>query len=155
MKIRILLIVCVAAVILFMIAEVRQWIRKPDFISHRQRVLRSFGFGFLLAALGLWINGTTLADPLLLRGRPLTPELRKAALHWLSYWMVTFLTLVPLIPLALLDTRENLRRIRDERRRLKIEATADLEDILQQNEPSDTRPATPNDVNRRGETEGT
>ncbi len=97
--------------------EVRRWRTAdgPDLISPRQRRLRVWGLLFLLLTLGLWLFGTTQPIP---RHGPKTRAEREAALRFVGYWTVTSLCALPLIPLALLDSRENLRRLADERRRL-------------------------------------
>ena len=90
--------------------EVRRWFTPEgrDSISHKQRLLRLWGLFFLLAVLGLWLGGTFLP----------TPHTPKALIGWIEYWMLTVLASLPLIPLALLDRRENLRHLAEARRQL-------------------------------------
>ena len=90
--------------------EVRRWFTPEgrDSLSHTQRLLRLWGLFFLLAVLGLWLGGTFLP----------TPHTPKALIGWIQYWMLTVLASLPLIPLALLDRRENLRHLAEARRQL-------------------------------------
>lgn len=94
--------------------EVRRW-GAGDLISPFQRRIRLFGLFFLLLTLGLWLGGTYLPDP---PRHPKTHSAREIALRYIGYWTVTVLSAVPLLPLALLDARENLRRLAAERREL-------------------------------------
>ena len=105
-------------------------------ISHKQRLLRLWGLFFLLAVLGLWLGGTFLP----------TPHTPKALIGWIEYWMLTVLASLPLIPLALLDRRENLRYLAESSRQLaalretliqKARATRLKEDA----DPPPTKPA--------------
>jgi hypothetical protein len=123
MSVRIILIGIIACVIAYAVYEVRQWIVKPDLISGKQRRIRALGFLFLLLSLGLWLNGTYMQAPPT-HHHNLTRAARIAAINWIGYWGITFLTLVPIIPLALLDARENLRRASKERRSILQEALA-------------------------------
>ena len=77
-------------------------------ITPKQKRLRGWGLFFLLGVLGLWLGGTYLP----------TPHDKKALISWIQYWMLTVLASLPLIPLALLDWRENLRLLAENRRRL-------------------------------------
>lgn len=117
MTLRALLIVALLAVAGYGAWEVRRW-QTPagrELISPRQRRLRSWGLFFLLLTLGLWLGGTALPLP---DHDTKTRAGREAALRFIGYWTVTALAALPLIPLALLDSRENLRRLADERRKL-------------------------------------
>ncbi len=90
--------------------ETRRW-RRPatrDLINARQRTLRGWGLFLLLLTLTLFLVGTFLP----------TPRTKLATLHALIFWTATTLCAVPLIPLALLDARENLRRLMEGRREL-------------------------------------
>lgn len=102
----------------FGIWEVRRWSTPEgrDTLSARQRSLRAWGLFFLLAVLGLWLGGTYLP----------TPHTPKALIGWIEYWMLTTLAALPLIPLALLDWRENVRRLVEARRRLVQETLGSL-----------------------------
>ncbi len=104
--------------------EVRRWYTPAgrDLVSPRQRRLRAWGLFLLLLTLGLWLGGTFLPRPGV-SARPTALE-RQAALRFIGYWTVTVLAALPLIPLALLDARENLRRLRDERKKLFRETLA-------------------------------
>ena len=88
----------------------RRWFTPEgrDSISPRQRLLRLWGLFFLLAVLGLWLGGTFLP----------TPHTPKALIGWIEYWLLTISASLPLIPLALLDRRENLRHLEEARRQL-------------------------------------
>lgn len=128
MILRALLILALLAVSCYGAWEVRRW-RTPDsraLISPRQRRLRIWGLFFLLLTLGLWLGGTRLPTP---KHGARTRAAREAALRYIGYWTVTSLAALPLIPLALLDSRENLRRLSDERRNLLQETLgSDLDD---------------------------
>ncbi len=94
----------------FGVWEVRRWSTPEgrDLISPKQRLLRLWGLFFLLAVLGLWLGGTFLP----------TPHTPKALIGWIQYWLLTVLAALPLIPLALLDRRENLRHLAESSRQL-------------------------------------
>ena len=114
---RALLIVALLAVAGYGTWEVRRW-QTPagrDLVSPRQHRLRGWGLFFLLLTLSLWLGGTTLPLP---SHDTQTRAGREAALRFIGYWTVTALAALPLIPLALLDSRENLRRLAEERRKL-------------------------------------
>jgi hypothetical protein len=102
----------------FGVWEVRRWFTPEgrDLISPKQRLLRLWGLFFLLAVLGLWLGGTFLP----------TPHTPKALIRWIQYWMLTVLASLPLIPLALLDWRENLRRLAASRKKLFQETLGSL-----------------------------
>lgn len=101
----------------------RRWKTSPDasFISPKQYRLRICGLFFILLALGLWLGGTYLPNP---PRHPKSRVDREIALRYIGYWTVTVLAAVPLVPLALLDSRENLLRLAEERRRLIRETLA-------------------------------
>lgn len=90
--------------------ETRRWrsAATRDLISARQRTLRAWGLLFLLLTLTLFLVGTFFP----------TPRTKLATLHALLYWIATTLCALPLIPLALLDARENLRRLLEGRSEL-------------------------------------
>ena len=105
------LMLALAAVAAYGVWEVRRW-GTPlgrETINARQHRLRALGLLFLLLALGLWLRGTYLP----------TPHTRLALARYIGYWLATALTALPLLPLALLDARENLRRALKDRRRLR------------------------------------
>ena len=112
MLLRAVLVLALLAAAAFGVWEIRRWSTPVgrDSISARQRGLRLWGLFFLLAVLGLWLGGTWLPTP--------APGNKRALLHWTEYWMLTLLTSLPLIPLALLDRRENLRHLAEARRQL-------------------------------------
>ncbi len=110
MIVRGVLIVALLLVAGYGVYETRRW-RLPvtrDLINPRQRKLRAWGLFLLLLTLTLFLVGTFLP----------TPRTKLATLHALIYWTATTLCAVPLIPLALLDARENLRRLMEGRREL-------------------------------------
>lgn len=112
MLLRAVLIFALAAAALYGVWEVRRW-GLPDpqaVITPKQKRLRAWGLFFLLGVLGLWLGGTYLPTP--------HPGDKRALIHWIQYWMLTVIASLPLIPLALLDWRENLRLLAENRRRL-------------------------------------
>lgn len=112
MAVRAVLVLSLLAAGGFGVWEVRRWFTPEgrDLISVRQRLLRLWGLFFLLAVLGLWLNGTYLPTP--------HPGDKRALIRWIQYWMLTVLASLPLIPLALLDWRENLRHLAASRKKL-------------------------------------
>jgi hypothetical protein len=116
MILRALLVLALVIVAGYGLWEIRRW-RTPagDLVSPRQRRIRSWGLFFSLLTLGLWLGGVGLPTP---RQKPATRAEREADLRYIGYWTFTALAALPLIPLALLDSRENLRRYADERRKL-------------------------------------
>ena len=120
MLLRAVLILALVAAAGFGVWEVRRWglPETQGVISAKQKRLRLWGLFFLLAVLGLWLGGTYLPNP--------HPGDKRALIRWIQYWMLTVLVALPLIPLALLDWRENLRQLADSRRRLFQETIAPL-----------------------------
>jgi len=104
------LLTALIAVAAYGVWEVRRWSSPVglEIISPRQRQLRGWGLFFLLAVLSFWLGGTYLP----------TPHTKQALIHWLQYWIVTVFLSLPLIPLALLDWRENIRHLAESRRKL-------------------------------------
>ena len=137
MVLRAALALALAAVAAFGVWEVRRWSTPEgrDLISPKQRLLRLWGLFFLLAVLGLWLGGTFL--PL-----PHTP---KALIGWIQYWMLTVLASLPLIPLALLDRRENLRHLAESNRQLAALRRTLIQEALdvRAEEDADSSPNTP------------
>ena len=111
MAIRAALVLALLAAAGFGVWEVRRWFTPEgrDSISHKQRLLRLWGLFFLLAVLALWLGGTFLP----------TPHTPKALIGWIEYWLLTVSASLPLIPLALLDRRENLRHLAEATRQLR------------------------------------
>ena len=107
------LILALIAVAAYGLWEIRRWETPAgrDQVSPRQRRIRAWGLFFLLATLALWLRGTALPRP----------HSRPALASYLAFWMLVALAALPLIPLALLDARENLRRALEDRRRLRRE----------------------------------
>lgn len=120
MLLRAVLILALVAVVLYGRWEVRRWSQPElhDVITPKQKKLRFWGLCVLLCVLGLWLGGTYLPTP--------HPGDKRALIGWIQYWMLTVLAALPLIPLALLDWRENLRLLADNRRRLFQETLAPL-----------------------------
>ena len=118
MAVRLLLALVLLAALAFGVWEVRRW-GTPEgrLLSPRQRTLRAWGLFFLLLCLGLCLCGAY---------HP--PHTRRALIAWIQYWMLTTLSALPLIPLALLDWRENLHRLAASRRTLFQETLAPLVD---------------------------
>lgn len=122
MAVRAALVLALLAAVGFGVWEVRRWLTPEgrDSISPRQRLLRLWGLFFLLAVLGLWLGGTFLP----------VPHTRKALIGWVQYWLLTVSASLPLIPLALLDRRENLRHLAESRRQLAALRRTLLQDTL-------------------------
>ena len=114
MLLRAALILALLAAALYGVWEVRRWAlpETAGLITPKQKRLRVWGLFFLLCVLGLWLGGTYLP----------TPHNKRALIGWIQYWMLTVVASLPLIPLALLDWRENLRLLA-ERRRLLFQET--------------------------------
>ena len=110
MLLRAALVFALAAAAFYGVWEVRRWSlpQTPGLITARQKTLRLWGLFFLFAVLALWLGGTYLP----------TPHGKRALIGWIQYWMLTVLASLPLIPLALLDWRENLRLLAENRRKL-------------------------------------
>ncbi len=96
--------------------EIRRWALPGTLITQKQKSLRLWGLFFLLVVLGLWLGGTWLP----------TPHTKPALIGWIQYWMLTIVLSLPLIPLALLDWRENLKLLAENRRRVFDETLAPL-----------------------------
>ena len=110
MLLRLALILALLSTVAYGTWEIRRW-STPfglELISTRQRYLRLWGLFLILAVLGLWLGGTYLP----------TPHSKLALIHWLQYWILTVCLALPLIPLALLDWRENIRHLAESRRKL-------------------------------------
>lgn len=120
MMLRAALIVALLAVAVYGGWEMRRWKTMPDanFISPKQYRLRIYGLFFIVLSLGLWLGGTYLPNP---PRHPKSRNDREIALRYIGYWTLTVLAAVPLVPLALLDSRENLLRLAEERRKLLYE----------------------------------
>ena len=127
---RLALCLALLAVAAFGVWEVRRW-SDPDFadvISPRQRRLRAWGLFFLLVSLGLCLRWAYLP----------TPHTRRELIEDAQYIILICLTVLPLIPLALLDWRENLRHLAESRKRLFQETIGPL---AQNSDPPPTTPA--------------
>lgn len=120
-----LLVLLLFAALAYGVYEIRRW-QTPDgraSLSPRQRTLRLWGLFFLIASLGLWLGGTYRPKPHM---PARTRVERQALVDDLAYWMLTSLAALPLVPLALLDSRENLSRLAAERKQLRRETLAGL-----------------------------
>jgi hypothetical protein len=116
MLLRAVLVLALASVVLYGVWEVRRWSLPGTvgLITPKQKKLRVWGLFFLLSVLGLWLGGTYLPTP-----HPgNTSQEKRALIGWIQYWMLTVVAALPLIPLALLDWRENLRLLAENRQKL-------------------------------------
>ena len=104
------LLLALLAVAAYGVWEIRRWATPLglEIISPTQRKLRAWGLFFLLAALGLCLGWTYLP-------KPHTP---RALIHYAQYIILICLSVLPLVPLALLDWRENIRHLAASRRKL-------------------------------------
>ena len=120
MLLRAVLILALAVAAGYGLWEIRRWSRPEavGLITPKQKRLRAWGLFFLLAVLGLWLGGTYLPTP--------HPGDKRALIHWIQYWMLTVIVSLPLVPLALLDWRENLLLLADHRRKLLQETIGSL-----------------------------
>ena len=127
----------VLAIVLFVLSvygvwEVRRW-GTPlgrETISPKQRVYRVWGLLSLLLCLGLMLGATYFH-------LPHTHSVR-AALPYMAYLTLTVISWVPLIPLALLDSRENLRLTLEARQKIGAERRAlasFAREVLREEEP--------------------
>ncbi|MGI4791853.1 MAG: hypothetical protein ACRYFS_23770 [Janthinobacterium lividum] len=110
MLLRVVLVLALAASAGYGCWEIRRWSLPGTLITVKQKSFRLWGLFFLLSVLGLWLGGTYLHLP--------HPGDKRALIRWIQYWMLTVLASLPLIPLALLDWRENLRLLAENRRKL-------------------------------------
>lgn len=112
MLLRALLTLALIAAAGYGVWEVRRWgLPEADgLITPKQKKLRAWGLFFLLGVLGLWLGGTYLPTP--------HPGDKRALIGWIQYWMLTVIASLPLVPLALLDWRENLLLLAENRRKL-------------------------------------
>ncbi len=137
MAVRAALVLALLAAGGFGVWEVRRWFTPEgrDSISPKQRLLRLWGLFFLLAVLGLWLGGTFLP----------VPHTPKALIGWIEYWMLTVLASLPLIPLSLLDRRENLRHLSEAGSQLAALRQTLIEEALatRLKEDADSSPNTP------------
>ena len=112
MLLRTALILALAATAGYGLWEIRRWSlpETQGLITPKQKKLRAWGLFFLLGVLGLWLGGTYLPTP--------HPGDKRALIGWIQYWMLTVILSLPLVPLALLDWRENLLLLAENRRKL-------------------------------------
>ncbi len=133
MIVRGVLALALLAVAVYGLAELRRWQRPAtrDLINARQRALRAWGLGLLLLTLTLFLVGTFLP----------APRTKLATLHALIFWTATTVCAVPLIPLALLDARENLRRLLEGRRELAEQRVQIAREFIRPPRPDPADPA--------------
>lgn len=112
MLLRIFLILALIAAAGYGLWEIRRWSlpETEGLITAKQKNLRAWGLFFLLGVLGLWLGGTYLPTP--------HPGDKRALVRWGLYYMLTIIASLPLVPLALLDWRENLNLLAENRRKL-------------------------------------
>ena len=138
--VRALLAVAVVAIVAYGVFEVRFW-KSPiglSMISARQRRIRGLGLSLLFLGLCFWLRGTYIPIPHPRPGTRLRAD-REQALRYIGYWTFTFCLMLPLIPLAILDTRENLRKAAQERQDLlseRLQLEADLDRAIKRDERS-------------------
>jgi hypothetical protein len=98
--------------------EMRCWSTPEghDLISAKQRRLRLWGLFFLLADFGLCLGWTYLPKP----------HTRRELIGYTQYIMLICVTALPLVPLAMLDWRENLRHLAASRKKLVQETLISL-----------------------------
>ena len=120
MLLRAALVLALLAVAGYGVWEVRRWSLPESLtlITPKQKKLRVWGLFFLLGVLGLWLGGTYLPTP--------HPGDKRALIGWIQYWMLTVTASLPLVPLALLDWRENLLLMAENRRKLLQETIGPL-----------------------------
>jgi len=122
MLLRAVLILALIAAAGYGVWEVCRWSLPETMITPKQKKLRVWGLFFLLGVLGLWLGGTYLPTP--------HPGDKRALIGWIQYWMLTVIASLPLVPLALLDWRENLLLLAENRRKLKQETLGSLSQYL-------------------------
>ena len=103
--------------------------------SSTQKRLRSIGLICLVVCLSLAIYGTFMPVPVV-TARKLSHSEKTAIIRYFGYWSVTALLIIPLIPLAILDSRDNLRQLALDAQELAEERRRLL--ALQDSDPSDT-----------------
>lgn len=125
MTIRYLLLIGLIAAVAFGYREVRSWSVPTvlSVVSPRQRSLRLTGLFCLICLLGFGLGGTFLTLPQT-AGHAHDPRVLKAVLSYLGYWLLTSLFFLPLVPIALADTRENVTRLNSDLLRLQAEKEA-------------------------------
>lgn len=93
MILRVILAVCIVAVIVVLSVEVRSWIRVPTLRSRFQKALRVASASIMVAILAMVIVGDTWVW-------------RYGPLAVMVYWITAFVLAVMLIIIALFDLRE-------------------------------------------------
>lgn len=118
MVVRAALVLALLAAAGFGVWEVRRWSTPEgrDSLSPKQRLLRLWGLFFLLATLGLCLGWTYLP----------VPHTRRQLVGYAQYIILICFAVLPLIPLALLDWRENLRHLAASRKKLFQETLGSL-----------------------------
>lgn len=131
MLFRAALVLALMAAAGFGVWEVRRWSvpKLRELISPKQRRLRLWGLFLLLTALGLCVGWTYLPQP----------HTRQELIRYAQYILLICFVTLPLIPLALLDWRENLRHLTETRKKLVQETLGSL--AQEKTNPPPTTPA--------------
>ena len=118
MLLRAALVLVLIAIAGYGVWETRRWATPEgrDLISPKQRQLRLWGLFFLFAAFGLCLGWTYIPKP----------HTRRELIGYAQYIMLICVTALPLVPLALLDWRENLRHLAASRKKLVQETLSAL-----------------------------
>lgn len=137
MSIRNILVLILLVVTAWGACQVSLWNmpRQRRNFSKTQKRLRSIGLICLLGCLSLAIYGTFIPTPVVTAHKPNHSE-TMAIIRYFAYWSVTTLLIIPLIPLAILDSRDNLRQLALDAQELAEERRRLL--ALQNRKPSDT-----------------
>jgi len=112
MIIRGLIALLLAATVILGAREIASWSRPSQIspISPRQRAIRFYAIFLLFLVLCLGLNGTFLTVPSAV-GQAHNPAVQKAVLNYLSYWFLTGLLFLPIIPLSIVDARLTVVRL--------------------------------------------
>lgn len=118
MLLRASLVLVLLVVASYGVWETRRWATPEgrDLITAKQRCLRLWGLFFLLAAFGLCLGWTYIPKP----------QTRRELIGYAQYIMLICIAVLPLVPLALLDWRENLRHLAESRKELVLETLGSL-----------------------------
>ena len=129
MVIRGLLALLLVVTTIFSAREIAGWSRPTQLspMSPKQRSIRFYAIFLLFAVLCLGLGGTFLTVPQT-HGQAHNPAAQKAVLNYLSYWLLTGLLFLPIIPLSILDARQSLLRLEADRIQLR-EAKEQLSEL--------------------------
>lgn len=112
LPLRLAFILFLVAIAAYGVWEVRRWATPSgQDVSPRQRTLRVWGLFFLLLTLGLCLGWTYLPKP----------QTRPELVGYARYIILICVSILPLLPLALMDWRENMRHMAESRRALMAE----------------------------------